>query len=525
MVNAETQLKDLAGQIKSKVNIAITHIKQSTSSTPIDLTNHTQTTTTKRTLSKSSSSSTKENNEDTNRTFSNVFNTLFASCTGNFQSAATNNNTSNINTTNHNNNANANANANTSAANNRQPTKLGKKAKSALHNLQKTTSSRDECFYAQFYEDDHGRAARAVLLDREREEKERLSQRRNMKEMHSKSREEAGMRFQMKGGDVVNKVSSQRTGSMKQQQQQQQQKQHRENIRVGGNPYRLCEVGNMNRSTASEDSESSLSYNYDDGISAISAHTLDEMAKADMILQRKIGIPREQGFDIALESTVEECDAPPDLDSTAESSDASEHVARIQDIVEDHQSLNKPRAQKPSSSFDKVGEEEDGTRYPVQMARARSQMSGGSTESSTQSDHSEWKNQDAKYWMQVADEDTNATKRDGPVSALWLTLHVCTIMIVCKYKYWTRLTPILSFVFCHPGTVSPLLHRRNTILMIHQFAPQDQHPCRRKRKVANLVGLSYLEDERNTWNAMTRSMKYRKGIEILEYIYQLSYIV
>jgi hypothetical protein len=80
--------------------------------------------------------------------------------------------------------------------------------------------------------------------------------------------------------------------------------------------------------------------------------------------------------------------------------------------------LNKPRAQKPSSSFDKVGEEEDGTRYPVQMARARSQMSGGSTESSTQSDHSEWKNQDAKYWMQVADEDTNATKRDGPVSAL-----------------------------------------------------------------------------------------------------------
>jgi len=292
---------------------------------------------------------------------------------------------------------------------------LGKKAKSALHNLQKT-SSRDECFYAQFYEDDHGRAARAVLLAREREEKERGSQRRKMKEMHSKAREEAGMRFQMKGGDVVNKVSPQRMGSMKQQQQ------HREKIRVGGNPYRLCEVGNMNRSTASEDSESGLSYNYDDGISAISAHTLDEMAKADMILQRKIGIPREQGFDIALESTdgrtVEECDAPPDLDSTAESSDASEHVARIQDIVEDHQSLCKPRVEKPSSSFDKVGEEEDGPRYPVQMARPRSQMSGGSTESSTQSDHSEWKNQDAKYWTQVADEDTNTTKRDGPVSAL-----------------------------------------------------------------------------------------------------------
>jgi len=419
MVIAETQLKDLAGQIKSKVNIAITHIKKNASSTPIDP--DPKQTQTQRTLSKSSSSSTRESNEDTSRSFQHVFNTLFASCTGNFQSAAANN--TNNNTSSNTNNNNNNLNTIASAANSRQPTKLGKKAKSALHNLQKSTS-RDECFYAQFYEDDHGRAARAVLLTREREEKERVSQRRHMKEMHSKAREEAGMRFQMKGGDVVNKAKSpQRMGSSSMKQKQRQQ-QHRENIRVGGTPYRLCEVGNgMNRST-SEDSESGVSDNYDDGISAISAHTLDEMAKAEMILQRKIGIPREEGFDIsgAEIDELEECDAdaPPSLNSTAESSDASEDVARIQDIIEDHQSLRKAHVVKPSSSFDKVGEEEDGPgpRYPVQMARPRSQLSGGSTESSTQSDHSEWKNQDAKYWSQVADEGTNTTKRDDPVSAL-----------------------------------------------------------------------------------------------------------
>jgi len=399
MVISETQLKDIAGQIKSKVNIAITHIKKNTSSTPID-------------PNPTSAESTSTPTPPEERTLSHVFQTLFASCTGN-----------NWNTTTgapppH---TYPNSNATSSRNNNRQPTKLGKRAKSALHNLQlQKTSSRDECYYAQFYGDDHGRAARAVLMTRQREEKERLSQRQKLKEMHSKARQEAGMRFQMKGGEIVDKHPKKGKNA----------EQHREQIRVGGN-HRLCEVGNgLNRSSASEESESGLSYNYDDGISAISAHTLDEMAKAEMIFQKKSGIPKEQGFDVTLDSTGSGVASPPSLNSTADSSDASEDVAKIQDLMEDQSpyksdvkvqqardqgeksmypvQMARRRSQQPESGGEK-------SMYPVQMARPRSHQSGsgGSTESSTQSDHSEWKNQDAKYWMQVAERDNN---RHGPSS-------------------------------------------------------------------------------------------------------------
>jgi hypothetical protein len=187
--------------------------------------------------------------------------------------------------------------------------------------------------------------------------------------------------------------------------------QHGENIRVGGYPYRLCEVRNvLNRSATSEDSESALSYNYDDGISAISAHTLEEMAKAEMILQRKIGMPREEGFDIALDSTENDVafgkDLPPSPTSTEDSSSTMDEVARIQDIVDEQLARNEKN--------------EHCHLYPVQMARPRSHRSTESTESSTRSDHSEWKKQDTKYWMQVVQEEQSA--RDEPVSyiVVWL---------------------------------------------------------------------------------------------------------
>jgi hypothetical protein len=502
MVMAETQLKEIAGQIKAKVNVAITHIKKNTSSTPIDPNAH------------STSQSSADSSPTEERTLSAVFQALFASCTGNnwndtdapppVNSNSNSKSKSNININTNNTNSRSN--------NNRHPTKLGKKAKSALHNLQqKNSGSRDECHYAQYYSDDHGKAARAVLMTRKREEQERLGQRQKLNEMHSKARQEAGMRFQMNGGDAVKKSPNKGKNT----------EQHREHIRVGGN-HRLCEVGNgLNRSSASEDSESALSYNYDDGISAISAHTLDEMAKADMIFQKKIGIPKEEGFDVTLDSTGSGVASTPSLNSTADSSDASEDVAKIQDLLEDH-SAHKldvkahPVGGRGNKSMYPVqmarGSSGEKTMYPVQMARPRSQRSGGSTESSTQSDHSEWKNQDAKYWMQVAEEDTN---RDGPVSERTSMLFYCFgIVFLCASvdsHVYTSPMPL----FIHQYSQS---HRkRNVIPMIRQFALQARCPFRRKRKVASLERLNCLEDERNTWYAMMKKLIYSCAISSLGY--------
>lgn len=365
MVTAEDQLRDIAGQIKSKVQTAISQIKKNTSSTPLDP--HGQD------LDQGSSSSFAQDsspNQD-NRILSTVFQTLFSACTGNKCPEPA-----------------------TESLERRTSTKLGKKARNALQNLQQT-SSRDECHYAQYYEDDHGRAARAVLMTRQREEKQRYEQQKEkMKHMNRKSREEPkGRRFNMNPSQTQGKIDSNTF-------------QHGENIRVGGYPYRLCEVRNiLNRSATSEDTESALSYNYDDGISAISAHTLEEMAKAEMILQRKIGVPREEGFDIALDSTTENDDSfgkdlPPSPTSTEDSSSTVDEVARIQDVVDEQLA----RHYKHNENYHL---------YPVQMARPRSHRSTESTESSTRSDHSEWKKQDSKYWMQVVQEEQQSA-RDEP---------------------------------------------------------------------------------------------------------------
>mmetsp|Transcript_5914 Transcript_5914/g.11175 ORF Transcript_5914/g.11175 Transcript_5914/m.11175 type:complete len:426 (-) Transcript_5914:191-1468(-) len=370
MGTTEDQLRDIAGQIKSRVQIAITQIKKNTSSTPLDPHG--------RDLDQGSSPSLAQDsnpNQDT-RILSTVFQTLFSACTGNRCPEPP-----------------------SETIERRTSSKLGKKARNALHNLQQT-SSRDECHYAQFYEDDHGRAARAVLMTRQREEKQRNEQRQKMKHMNRNAVEEqAGKRFTMNqsGGQKSEYIRNhgKTTASTFQQ---------GENIRVGGYPYRLCEVRNiLNRSATSEDSESALSYNYDDGISAISAHTLEEMAKAEMIFQRKIGVPREEGFDIALDSTENGVtfgkDLPPSPTSTEDSSSTMDDVARIQDIVDEQ--LERSYKKKDDCHL-----------YPVQMARPRSHRSTESTESSTRSDHSEWKKQDTKYWMQVVQEEQYA--RDEP---------------------------------------------------------------------------------------------------------------
>lgn len=340
----------------------MSNVKKGVSSTPLDPDDQ-----------GTSSCSPKEmqpnDSERASKLIDSVMSTLFSACTGN--NCPTNDETL------------------VESLQKKRPTKLGKKARSALHTLQHS-SSRDECHYAQFYEDDHGVAARAVLLARKRETRERSLHRQKLQELHENARVEAQSEV-LRGSNNISP-------------------QHREKIHVDGNPYRLSEVGNgnpLNQSNVSEDSESALSYNYDDGISAISAHTLEEMAKAELILQRKRGIPQEQGFDIALDSTKDSL--PPSPASTVESSNASEDAAHIQDSV----GLEEKGGKEDTSTSDSKSAQ----RYPVQMARPKSHRSMMSTGTSSQSEYMEWKNHDAKYWTQVVEDDNGEVESESKITS------------------------------------------------------------------------------------------------------------
>ena len=170
--------------------------------------------------------------------------------------------------------------------------------------------------------------------------------------------------------------------------------QHKEKIRIGNDPYRLCEVSDVNRSAFSEE-ESEVSYNFDDGISALSAHTLEEMAKAEKILLKKqqARIPREEGFDICLEPTVFEKDAdgPPSPASTVESEDDQSPTQDTEHNQPDQKSVSKNTTEVKT--------------YPVQMARPRRSASPDGSASTASDFSSTWRKQEENYWAEEIQKD------------------------------------------------------------------------------------------------------------------------
>lgn len=276
-----------------------------------------------------------------------------------------------------------------------------------------SASSRDECHYAQHYEDYHAQAAKAVILAREREERERGIYRKRMEDLKCKAEDEAE-RSAMKHHRISNKEDKSSTplerwdqhedNKNRQDQEVTPHKnhtsarpQHRENIKVGGNPYRLYEVSRSLSSQYAVEDHDAASYNFDDGISALSAHTLEEMAKQDVHLLRRIqSIPQEQGFDIVARPTspvkdLSKPDEPPSPIATDESSRDSRKNESPQTTIDDDDE---------SDYGDLVRES-----YPVQMSRNTS--SDNHTLDSTQSSEFDlWRSQEKQYWTQVVEGDS-----------------------------------------------------------------------------------------------------------------------
>ena len=351
------QLNEVATQVKSRIETVITKIKSQEIND--------------RSTSTSSSSSPKATNPEslnhqTARVVDAVFNTLFGACNG------------------------------TSCNNTKDDCQLVSetfKKKNILTREQreqlqsfKTAGSNLESRYAQHYQDDHGRVARAVLIASEREEKEKMSRRKHWQMMNRQAKADAIHTTALERRNRRNLGST-------------QVPQHQERMKVNGNPLSLAEVNQ----SFEEQSEGGISYNFDDGISALSAHTLEEMARTETMLQRKNRAekePQEQGFNISIEKN--NVSNPPSPTATDESSSTL-------DDDEDAYHLHEMREMKPFPQ---------GQKYPVQMARNQSNTDSFLS-SSIQTSGSEftdtWKQKhdtghEPQFWTQVGMDSDNQTR-------------------------------------------------------------------------------------------------------------------
>ncbi len=354
------QLNEVATQVKSRIGNVITKIKS-----------HEQDRSSSLSSSSASPNAAKPDtiNHQTAKVVDAVFNTLFGACTGG--SSCTSRDDSQI-----------------VSETFQKKNILSKEQREQLQTL-KQAGSNIESRYAQFYQDDHGRAARAVLMASEREEKEKINRRKHWQAINRQAKAEAVIMT------VEERRKNRRDFGSK------ELPQHREHIQVNGNPVSLEEVNQE----AEEESDSGYSYNYDDGISALSAHTLEEMAKAEAILQRQSRIPKEpqeQGFDLSIENIVE---GPPSPTGTEGSNSTQE--GNNEDHSGDHiqRSTNSHHREEAASPHREQ-------KYPVQMARNQSNTGSSITYYTSKSDFtSRWKTQEEQqYWTQVVDEEDNPSR-------------------------------------------------------------------------------------------------------------------
>ncbi len=470
------QLNEIATQVKSRLETVITKIK------PTD----TQSPSTSSSSESPHPASAESLNVQTAKVVDAVFNTLFGACSGNNGCTGGSNSPHSTNDKSH-----IILNQRFQS-NQKMKLSLSKKQKQNI-SLQKTPSN-IESKYAQYYQDDHGVAARAVLMASEREEKEKLDRRERWKVMNKLAKDEAvnmsvvERRRQRRDlgtskndyndhdGYHKNKThhysnyptqERRKTTTLSSSQQQVQIPQHREHMQVNGNPFILAEVVPQSSSNEypheidNDESESNISYNYDDGISALSAHTLEEMAKIDAILQsryrrEKEEEPKEQGFDISLEqlnvsrgdtttttaeATLTDCsgsksgsvsgsklEKPPSPVATEQSYSSQEsfqeddyyHEERKEAYGDKKQSLqlqhqqqysaHKQNTRKGISSMSSTNNKYE---YPVQMARNSPSHVKNSTDESNTNSHTSskpqfserWRSSEQQYWSQLVEED------------------------------------------------------------------------------------------------------------------------
>lgn len=275
-------------------------------------------------------------------------------------------------------------------------------------------SSRDECHYAQYYNDDHAEAAKAVIQAREREERERGIYRKRMENMKADAIKYQSKRHLVSKEGLVSvaeekdMVDDADPGVMQPRNNtysSPNRPQHRENIKVGDSPYRLYEVANSLPSQPGDDEHEhdAISCNYDDGISALSAHTLEEMTKTSTYLYRRNrSIPKEEGFDIVARSNSSS-PIPQDNDGTVGPPSPVE-TDGSSSLDVDRKQANEQVASDESDDESDYGELVRSLAYPVQIDQ-NSSLDTTMNNSSQSSDSELCKKEEKQYWTQVVAEE------------------------------------------------------------------------------------------------------------------------
>lgn len=195
---------------------------------------------------------------------------------------------------------------------------------SKKYNSVKINSSRnkikdecDECYYAQFYEDEHARLAKAVLIAREREQFESHRRRLRLKELYQAAQSEAELY------EKNHQTESPETLPLT----------HRIKKKLQVKGRRIIDgirqtMASPRPSDTPEESSVVNSVLSDDEISALSANTLEEMTKVktrkrNMALQRKQRQDLNGGTNDIFRKNSESSNHPPGTVKTVTSSTTS----------------------------------------------------------------------------------------------------------------------------------------------------------------------------------------------------------
>lgn len=289
----------------------------------------------------------------------------------------------------------------------------------ALHSLS-SQQHHSESYYAQQYKNDYAQIAQTDLQRQSDLETQKQWQKKRMENLKRDATLEATTQRFGGGGGGGSNTNRANTPKMTNRMIPHSQKDH--NIQViDGKPYQLhvSEVATQKfepHILMNDEEKSIESFNYDDGISALSAHTLEEMAKVEARLDRARGIPTEQGFDITctlrpegdkleegeeVENEEGHGQGPPSPVGTEESSNDS-GSSKSSDRTKSSQSTHVTRSNK---ELDRSGIPKHHT-YPVQSARPSSPSALSQTTQSifSQLDLSASASQEQQYWSQIIEK-------------------------------------------------------------------------------------------------------------------------
>lgn len=244
-----------------------------------------------------------------------------------------------------------------------------KKATKAKNNTLKISTSRDECHYAQYYDNDHGRAARATLVMRQNEDRKLNARRERSLQMYKEAGQEAEKYSPVTSQETrKSQIGFSPTGQRSSNNNKPSQFGYAntmyksERVSAYHNHTNLGSPNNhpiVQHQRRYQNNEPTMIHHvltpdkgcpFDDDISAISAHTLEEMMKSETVSE------------LARQSEKFEGLLPPSPAKTESSESADDQNGTPKDDIRDEPSVsNKPKfATSHPSYLDRLPENSQG---------------------------------------------------------------------------------------------------------------------------------------------------------------------